>query len=83
MQVNEPPGEVLDSSSVSIAKATIWGYLFAMAKTGNIAAIIFWAEDQVALAGSRRRRTSQLRMPMIDRVQRWSSFCPITAEIRS
>src|SRR5882762_3298353 len=37
---------------VAEANATISGYLFAAAKAGNIAAIIFLAEDQGELAGA-------------------------------
>jgi len=59
-------------------------YLFAAAKAGNIAAIIFLAEDAGRIGGSERRRTTQFWRPVPNHiVQTWSWSCPTIAEILS
>jgi len=40
---------------VAEANATMFGYLFAAAKGGNIAAIIFWLENESEFAGNARQ----------------------------
>jgi hypothetical protein len=66
---------------VAEANATIAGYLFAAAKAGNIAAIIFWLKTR-AHWRERNVTMSQFRAMVANRIAR-SSCCPITVEIRS
>jgi len=67
---------------VAEANATISGYLFAAAKTGNITAIIFWLKTR-AHWSERPASDEPVPAPMPSRTQRWSSSCPAIAEIRS
>ena len=67
---------------VAEANATISGYLFAAAKTGNITAIIFWLKTR-AHWSERPASDEPVPAPMPSRTQRWSSSCPIIAAIRS
>jgi hypothetical protein len=65
---------------VAEANAMISGCLFAAAKAGNIAAMIFWMKTR---ARWRERPAAPVPMPMPGRVPRWCGSCPTTAEIPS
>jgi hypothetical protein len=65
---------------VAEANATIAGYLFAAAKTGNIAAIIFWLKTR-QIGESAEPQPTQFQAPMPTRNHMSSWSCPITTEI--
>jgi len=66
---------------VAEANATVCGYLFAAAKAGNIAAIIFWLKTRAHWREG-TALDSRRHAPMPTRIHRCSSFCPITAVTR-
>ena len=68
---------------VAEANATVSGYLFAAAKAGNIAAQIFWLKTRAHWRERRRAKRPGFGQSMPRRIRRWSSCCPITAEIPS
>ena len=64
---------------IAEANATVSGYLFAAAKAGNIAAIIFWLKTRAHWRES-TPPDDQSRTPRPRRTHRWSWCCLITIE---